>query len=438
MYDLSVSLVLIGMIVTGATRSVAVKLFYQLGVESPYFATILYLMGQSLSLIVYLISVKYKKYTPVIDEGQEYLECEEYEMDAYIRTPREQESEQNECDPKFMRSNSVRRESVFEVSDTFEGSSEQSETDPETESEDLAPPAPPIIPHPRASFVRQGSETGLTEESRKAVNWIHSIPWYLKPAIPGFCNLCNSAMRWGSLIYISASVAEILISGLELVLSVFAGRIIRKRLVSYNRWIGVGIVSFGLVLVGTLHSVGSSSGNNSDMSDKLIGMLLIVGQCIMSVAQDIAEEVFMDEAGYPATLLLGMEGLFGLVFGLLLYMIFGGDDASSTWDMLISSRFTTVYAIFLPFLFTLTGILNIMATGATSSMTRNVWKNLRTVLVWGFSLTIYYCTPDEALGEPWVMPDSLYILCGFAIMLSGIYVYYKNQEHIKHRCFMCS
>jgi hypothetical protein len=68
-----------------------------------------------------------------------------------------------------------------------------------------------------------------------------------------------------------------------------------------------------------------------------------------------------------------------------------------------------------------------MATGATSSMTRNVWKNMRTVLVWIFSLAIYYGTGNTDLGEPWVVPDSFYIMCGFFVMLAGIYVYYSHK-----------
>ena len=44
------------MVVTGASRSVAVKLFYDLGFRNPLFVTILYLTGQGLSLIVYLVS----------------------------------------------------------------------------------------------------------------------------------------------------------------------------------------------------------------------------------------------------------------------------------------------------------------------------------------------------------------------------------------------
>ena len=56
MYPLCVSLVLACMVLTGASRSVAVKLFYDLGFQNPLFVTILYLTGQGLSLIVYLVS----------------------------------------------------------------------------------------------------------------------------------------------------------------------------------------------------------------------------------------------------------------------------------------------------------------------------------------------------------------------------------------------
>jgi len=192
--------------------------------------------------------------------------------------------------------------------------------------------------------------------------------------------------------------------------------------------VGVGIVTLGLVLVGTLHSVGSTVNDETTTSKTLMGMGLILGQCIMSVVQDITEEVFMDEVGFPATLLLGMEGLFGLFFGLLFYLPLAsivGEDTSKTWTTLTSSDFNAEYVIFLPFLFTLTGIFNIIATGVTSSMTRNVWKNLRTVLVWIFSLSIYYGTGNMSRGEPWVIPDSFFIPGGFSVMLSGIYVYYK-------------
>mmetsp|Transcript_16062 Transcript_16062/g.21507 ORF Transcript_16062/g.21507 Transcript_16062/m.21507 type:complete len:196 (+) Transcript_16062:4861-5448(+) len=185
-----------------------------------------------------------------------------------------------------------------------------------------------------AIFILSFTASGLafsTTESSQAVAWVHKIPTNLKPAIPGFFNVVNSAMRWASLVFVAASTAEMLISGLELILSTVAARLIRKRLVSKMRWMGVVVVALGLVLVRIADSSGgdadasgddnmdaSMSGNgmnnysitttndegglsdnntatttNSANYNRLIGDVLIIGQCIMSVIQDMAEEIFM-------------------------------------------------------------------------------------------------------------------------------------------------
>jgi hypothetical protein len=57
--------------------------FKQLGFDSPLFVTLLYLLGQSLSLIVYIISAKIKSQRHAnqalssIPEDQDYVECTE-------------------------------------------------------------------------------------------------------------------------------------------------------------------------------------------------------------------------------------------------------------------------------------------------------------------------------------------------------------------------
>ena len=61
---------------------------------------------------------------------------------------------------------------------------------------------------------------GLPSES-KTKNCISRIPWF-KPVLPAFFDLLNSCMRWTSLLFVAASIAEMLISGMELVLSVVA------------------------------------------------------------------------------------------------------------------------------------------------------------------------------------------------------------------------
>ena len=139
-------------------------------------------------------------------------------------------------------------------------------------------------------------------------------------------------MRWASLIYVAASTAEMMISGLELILSTVASKLIRKRQISQHRWGGVLFVAAGLVIVrlseGAFADWGDVGGDDdyddydaddaeaddggaaSPRSDRLIGDVLIVGQCVMSVLQDMAEELFMHESSLAPTLLLGWEGVF--------------------------------------------------------------------------------------------------------------------------------
>ena len=60
-------------------------------------------------------------------------------------------------------------------------------------------------------------------------------------------------------------------------------------------------------------------------------------------------------------------------------------------------------------------------------MTRNVWKNMRTVLIWALALGIFYLGNNAAYGEAWHTPESFIILLGFGVMSAGITVYYSSR-----------
>tara|TARA_B100000530_G_C15863277_1_gene450215 strand:+ start:280 stop:1074 length:795 start_codon:yes stop_codon:yes gene_type:complete len=242
------------MVVTGASRSVAVKLFYDLGFRNPLFVTILYLTGQGLSLVVYLVS---RRSSPPPARRRPRYKKVSIELPTRNVVPNPMHATDDECP----------------------GDMEDEVKEPVVEAKDEEK-----TPERR----RSGSPTGLTTESHHAatVTWVHAIPWYLKPAVPGFFNLCNSAMRWGSLIYVAASMAEMLISGLELLLSVVAARCIRKRRISWSRWVGVLVVALGLALVRLANR------DSVDEEHSWVGDGLIVGQCVMSVIQDMSEAVW--------------------------------------------------------------------------------------------------------------------------------------------------
>jgi uncharacterized membrane protein HdeD (DUF308 family) len=111
----------------------------------------------------------------------------------------------------------------------------------------------------------------------------------------------------------------------------------------------------------------------------------------------------------------------------------GLSSEDQSFVQVVEEDWTVALAVVgLVLLFCVTGIFNILATAVTSSMTRNVWKNFRTILVWLFGLVIFYASGNDELGEAWLIPESFAILLGFAIMVYGAHVYYneptKNDE----------
>ena len=427
MYEKRTLSILLCMIITGALRSVAVKLLYQIGLSAPFFVTLLYLSGQSLSLAVHCIG---------------------------------------------RRLGIVKQEHHREMAHHYDAALDDEGDDEKKNGENDLPASPPAkqssaMPSPNRQ--RSGSLTGITEESSEAsaVSCIHAIPPPLRPAVPGMFNLINSAMRWASLVYVPASTAEMLISGLELILSTVAARVIRKRMISMQRIGGVCIVAMGLVVVRLSdispasadtdanrdvmfsnvtvndddnvaagadvdNDIAASASATIQTTDRLIGDVLIFGQCVMSVLQDLAEELFMHETELSPTLLLGWEGVFGLAFGLPLYLPLApllGEDPNEVWELLKSSTWVLAYVSGLVLLFTATGVFNIVATAVTSSMTRNIWKNFRSLAVWILGLCLYYFSGKESsIGERWMIPASFVTLLGFATMLGGICLYYRTRE----------
>lgn len=505
MYPVSVVLTLIGMITAGAGRIVAVKIYYQIQLEesrpvTPLFVTLLYLVGQTLSLLVHFVYIRLdcinsqkskrgKDYDTVetaarkLDDNTENtafppktvedeeqirpakhdiaMESDDDEsikngLDQNVGPQNEEKSILNSesigiglgnTDGLLIGDDELRNEerSILDLERIGNGSNqtdglligdyeprneegslpdlegignESDQTDELLIGDDEPQNEKGSLPDSgRRKMRRRGSKTGLTSKSEDAIAWIHRIPWYLKPGIPGFFNLCNSALRWACLVYVAASTAEILISGLELVLSSFAARIIRKRIISTKRWIGVSIITLGIIFVGFAKLLEKKESEKEE-HELFVGNLLIFGQCIFSVLQDLSEEIFMQEANFPATLLLGMEGLFGLMFGIPIYIFFFAEEISFT-------RSNIEYEIGLVFLVLITGILNIRTTEVTSSMTRNVWKQFRIILVWIFGLSVYYIGSGARFGEPWVSPDSFFILGGFSVILTGVSFYYN-------------
>lgn len=130
------------------------------------------------------------------------------------------------------------------------------------------------------------------------------------------------------------------------------------------------------ILIGLADVLLDSRGGKEDSTsgrESVIGILLIVAQCIFSVLQDIAEETFMQAGEFSPILLLGMEGAFGFVVALILFFALSdafGNGPTEIWEALQEDKTVLVgYSIGLTLLFVVTGVFNVKATQVTSAMT---------------------------------------------------------------------
>ena len=220
--------ILSGMILTGSARSIMVKLAYQSGFQAPLTITLLYLFGQSLSVFVYRIQQKWLsndynalESSIIVTDDQLKQTTHETSIELssncsnYVELAQQRETkEQSSCEEAF-----------DDVEENFLPNSKADTvgTDQLSDSQDSTTILSEMYKsiHTSISLLKNnndempnGSNHGLTPQSAERIRWAHDIPYYVRPAIPALFNLLNSALRWASLLYIDASVAEMLISGL--------------------------------------------------------------------------------------------------------------------------------------------------------------------------------------------------------------------------------
>jgi hypothetical protein len=411
-YSKTTFAILIFMILTGAAKTIGVSIYYQLDFDDPLMASLLFIIGSALALPIHYFHPQNS------NEGTDNDNVEEAdEADGEDPTPH--------IEP---------------------GNQDMSNDEPTTNTEQAMKRGKgEVTVHEvkEAALRRLGSATGLTRKSKEAIVWVHRIPWWCKPIPPSIFNIIDAVFRWFALVYLPASVSEMLITGLELVFSVVAARMIRKRLVSKHRWLGVGVMCTGLVLVGSSGLFSDSSGSLSQPAEEYaFGIALVFGKIFMGVSKDLLEELFLQESQFPALLLVGMEGGYGLLIGLPLYFLVGpsmGYDPVESFQRIGESALGICYTLVLIAVFLIASISTIMATAVTSSMTRNMWRNFRGLVVWVVGMMVFYATSstkksqesggsdDIELGEEFLVPGSFMILTGFLVMLGGLSIYYISS-----------
>jgi len=252
-------------------------------------------------------------------------------------------------------------------------------------------------------------------------------------AVPAAFDLVATALACMGMLYIPASVWQMLKGGSIIFAAILSITFLKRRMYSFN-WFGLGLVMLGITTVGYSNVLGSEEQPSAGSPSSIVfGMSLVMLGQVVQAAQVIAEEWLMKDVDLPAMQIIGWEGAWGTLMMLalvypLLKLIPGGDNGSledpiDTAVMLENSPH--LQALVLLYLFSC-GTFNatgIAVTGALSAVHRMMLDASRTTVIWAFGLAVHYhWDPTSPFGEAWT-PYSYMQLVGFAVVVTGQAIY---------------
>eukprot|EP00928_Gymnodinium_smaydae_P058586 TRINITY_DN41768_c0_g1_i1.p1 TRINITY_DN41768_c0_g1~~TRINITY_DN41768_c0_g1_i1.p1 ORF type:complete len:432 (+),score=53.33 TRINITY_DN41768_c0_g1_i1:56-1297(+) len=253
--------------------------------------------------------------------------------------------------------------------------------------------------------------------------------------IPAAFDLLATALACIGMLYIPASVWQMLKGATLVFAAMFSVIFLKRKMLAYH-WLGLTLCVVGICIVGLASILGESGDDSSDSgkssSNALVGITFVLAGQVVQASQVIAEEYLMKSLDLPAMHVVGYEGIWGviqMVFVVypILYLLPGSDhghqeDVFDTLAM-ISNNGTLALAI-LTYLFSC-GTYNatgIAITGALSAVHRTMLDASRTMVIWAFDLLVHQLDPSSPFGETWTRYSYLQLF-GFFVLVIGQGIY---------------
>jgi len=275
---------------------------------------------------------------------------------------------------------------------------------------------------------------------------------------PALCDMCATAMMNVGLLWIAASVWQML-RGSMVIFSAIFSKVFLKRELHASHWTGVGVVAFALVVVAfaalnqpprpVLVEPSSSSSyyNSSEESSSApngkkevttlqvaFGCALVVIAQIIQASQIVIEEFLLKNIKLHPVLVVGLEGMWGtIVCSILLCFTsfipkdYGGEDTLDTLHMFFFNGNILGFGILYAAVILCYNLFGMFVTSYTSAVLRTILEGLRCACIWLANLLIYYIyvvnfNPTSDFGEFWNEWSYLQF-CGFLFLLLGMFVY---------------
>jgi drug/metabolite transporter (DMT)-like permease len=285
----------------------------------------------------------------------------------------------------------------------------------------------------RARLARSSGETSLSPysvEQGLVAAPAEKLPLYTF-AIPAFCDVFGTGLASVGMQYMDSAIWQMLRSSIIIFSAILSVLFLKRRLQPFH-WVATCIVFCGLVLVGLASALdGSNSTSAGGASERLFGIVLVVGAQLCSAFQMVFEEKLLTgRAKTSAKKVVGMEGIWGgfyMVVILVLMNFVPGEDngryeaLEDGIQMISSTPSLLILAITYMCSIAIYNLTGIIVGKKLSSVVRCLVDSCRTFVVWGLNLFIYYFVSDQ-YGSSLTRHSWLQLL-GFMLLVFGTLMY---------------
>lgn len=222
--------------------------------------------------------------------------------------------------------------------------------------------------------------------------------------LPTLCDCMSTTLMNLGLIYISASIFQMLRGSIVIFTGIISTLFLNKRY-SFQKWLSLINIFLGITVVGF---------TNTNYDSTYIGIILIILAQIFSASQYVLEEKILIKYNISPLLSVGIEGIFGTIITIIISIIFQSIniyDSISGISQLFSIPVLYITSICSLFTISLSNWFGLCITKNISSTSRSTIDICRTLIIWIVSLSLRWET------------FKLLQVVGFLIMICGILLF---------------
>lgn len=270
-------------------------------------------------------------------------------------------------------------------------------------------------------------------------HWKH----YFYVAAPAICDLVATSLMNIGLFYLDASIWQMLRGSMVIFSAILTIIFLKRKYYSYH-WFGITLVTIGLVTVAGASLMRNDGDKKTAETWQIVmAICLVVGAQIVQASQIVIEEYLLKNVKAAASLIVGLEGLWGgLIGALIIWAVHNTNPESSalvkevfhedtidTFYMIYQSSLLIWLVIFYILCILFYNLFGMMVTQTYSAVYRTIMEAVRTLCIWIVNVIIHFFLPK--FGEP-LDGATIVELIGFAILLTGNFTFNKV---LRFKCF---